>query len=502
MSNRNFDSRTITDRLQQRNHARYVYDARARGNTIISNPQTSNGNASTMPIYHNGTQTVYFKGLLGGNYTVEQGGPYGIPLYIMPESAATIPGKPVIDSITPGNQQLTVLFSQGEDGGSSITNYEVSINNGTYTPLDPSQISSPIFITGLTNGTTYSVKIRAINAIGTGPESTTVTGTPVGIPGAPTLLAALPSDGGLYIYFTAGSNGGSAITNYEYSDDGVTWTEVSPVDVSTPLLISGLTNGVAATLQLRAVNLSGPGASSNALTSTPQVGTVETASLYYDPNEVTSYSGSGSIVSNIGSAGTFNGTNSGGVSYQAGTGISRNVFRFNGTDYVSYGQYNLGTAFTISAWIYPRNKTSINGLFTNTGANQAPLGFKVGWNNWTTTNLTMLYEGGNGVAGNAQSSVSNTIVYDQWQHVAYLLDQANRLVFFVRNGVPANTASYSTNQTVSGFGTNNSTFRIGTFTDGSYGMNAELGYLKVFSGLSPISDILAEYEATKASFGL
>ena len=55
---------------------------------------------------------------------------------------------------------------------------------------------------------------------------------------------------------------------------------------------------------------------------------------------------------------------------------------------------------------------------------------------------------------------------------------------------------------MSGVGTNNPAFRIGTFTDGSYGMNAELGYLKVYSGLRAISDLAAEYDATKASFSL
>jgi hypothetical protein len=82
MSTRNFDSRTIIERLQQKNHAKHVYDARARGQSLLHNPQTANGNASVMVDYQAGSQTTYQKGLLGGIVTGNQGGPTGIPLYI------------------------------------------------------------------------------------------------------------------------------------------------------------------------------------------------------------------------------------------------------------------------------------------------------------------------------------------------------------------------------------------------------------------------------------
>lgn len=504
MSTRNFDSRVITDRLQARQHARSIYDAQARGRTLVTNPQTSNPNASAMIWYQEGTPTLYDKGLLGGVVAIQSGAIFGIPLSIPPPISVSVPSAPTIDSIVPNHQQLSVFFTPGTDGGSPLTNYAVSVNGGTtFLPLSPAQTSSPIVLTGLTNGTTYSVILRAINVIGSSPNSNTVSGTPVAVPDAPTLQAVLPANGSAYVYFRAGADNGFSITNYEVSlDSGSTWTALSPADLATPVQITGLTNNNATTIQLRAVNVNGPSVASNSLSTTPRVGTLSTGALYYDPNHPSSYSGSGSTVSNLGTAGVFQGTKSAGVLYQTGTGIARNIFRFSGTDYIAYGQYNMGSALTVTAWIYPRSKNSINGLFTNTGANQAPLGFKLGWNNWTQNNQTMIYEGGNGSSGNAQASVINTIVYEQWQHVAYLLDTANQLVFFIRNGIPVDTASYSTNQIVAGVGTNNPSLRIGTFTDGSYGMNAELGYLKVYSGLLTVSDLEAEYNATKSSFGL
>lgn len=74
MSNRNFDSRTITDRLQQINHARYLHTQQLAGQSPLSNPQTSNGNASTVALFQAGSPSVYQKGLLGGVTTSQPGG--------------------------------------------------------------------------------------------------------------------------------------------------------------------------------------------------------------------------------------------------------------------------------------------------------------------------------------------------------------------------------------------------------------------------------------------
>ena len=91
------------------------------------------------------------------------------------------PSAPTITSITPSNGQLTVNFTApASNGGATITNYKYSIDNGTtFTAVSPSQTSSPIFINGLTNGTTYNVLIRAVNALGDGIVSNLIQGTPI-----------------------------------------------------------------------------------------------------------------------------------------------------------------------------------------------------------------------------------------------------------------------------------------------------------------------------------
>jgi hypothetical protein len=89
---------------------------------------------------------------------------------------------------------------------------------------------------------------------------------------APTSLSGTPSTTSVSIAFTAPTNdGGSAITNYEYSFNNSTWTALSPADAITPVTVSGLTANTAYTIYLRAVNIvgSGPGSTGLSVTTNP-----------------------------------------------------------------------------------------------------------------------------------------------------------------------------------------------------------------------------------------
>jgi LPXTG-motif cell wall-anchored protein len=95
---------------------------------------------------------------------------YGVP---------TVPVAPTITSVVGANGSLSVTFVAGAEGGSPITNYKYSIDGTNYIALNPVTTSSPFIISGLTNASTYSVTIKAVNVYGDSLNSNTVSGTPI-----------------------------------------------------------------------------------------------------------------------------------------------------------------------------------------------------------------------------------------------------------------------------------------------------------------------------------
>ena len=93
----------------------------------------------------------------------------------------TVPGTPTALQATAGNAQATLAWTLPlNDGGAAISNYEYSLNNGTtWITFDPAITTSPATITGLTNGTTYQIKLRALNSVGAGLASEMVSVRPV-----------------------------------------------------------------------------------------------------------------------------------------------------------------------------------------------------------------------------------------------------------------------------------------------------------------------------------
>jgi hypothetical protein len=92
------------------------------------------------------------------------------------------PAVPTIDSISATSGQLAVYFTAGATNGASISNYQFSTDNGAnWTARSPSATTSPLTIAGLTNNTSYNVRLRAVNAAGAGDSSTAVSATPTAV---------------------------------------------------------------------------------------------------------------------------------------------------------------------------------------------------------------------------------------------------------------------------------------------------------------------------------
>ena len=80
------------------------------------------------------------------------------------------------------------------------------------------------------------------------------------VPAAPTSLSATLGVGSASIAFTAGGDGGSAITKYQAKVGSGAWTDV--VGTTSPITVTGLTNYATVNIKLRAVNAVGAGAAS------------------------------------------------------------------------------------------------------------------------------------------------------------------------------------------------------------------------------------------------
>jgi titin len=199
---------------------------------------------------------------------------------IIPVLVALPPDAPVITTIDPGNQQLSVSFTQGLNGGSPITNYQYSTDNGvTYVSCSPAFTTSPLIITTLSddpttrlsNDVSYSILIKAVNAAGVSVESNMISGSTYTLPLPPVNLISVPGNGSVQIeFFEILDTSTGPITNYQYSiDDGATFVPFNPPQISSPVTITGLTNNESYLVQLKAVNVVGISNPSESVSAAP-----------------------------------------------------------------------------------------------------------------------------------------------------------------------------------------------------------------------------------------
>jgi hypothetical protein len=90
-------------------------------------------------------------------------------------SSATAPAAPTLNSVSDGDRRVTVAFTAGANNGAAITDYEYSLNGGSYTSAGTT--ISPFTITGLSGRTAYSVSIKARNSIGLSTASSSLSAT-------------------------------------------------------------------------------------------------------------------------------------------------------------------------------------------------------------------------------------------------------------------------------------------------------------------------------------
>ena len=297
-----------------------VYDPNSATITLPSTPLT---NVTNTKLLLNVTNSSNYITDSSGTQTVSNSS------VVFRSADTTVPNAPTSLSATAGDGQAIISFTPGSNGGSAITNYKYSTDGSNYIELSPAVTTSPITITGLTNGTSYGIYLKAVNARGESSASSSVSVTPSTIPSSPTSLSASAGDGSATISFTPGANGGNAITNYQYSTDGTNYTALSPTDTSSPITINGLTNGTSYTIYLKAVNPNGVSSASSSVTVTPS--TIPSA-----PTSLSASAGDGSATISF-----TPGAN-------GGNAITNYKYSIDGSTYTDLSPSDASTPITIS----------------------------------------------------------------------------------------------------------------------------------------------------------
>ncbi|MXX43240.1 MAG: hypothetical protein F4Z53_09360 [Acidimicrobiales bacterium] len=211
------------------------------------------------------------------------------------------PAKPATPTLTLGNESLVVAWKAPADNGAAITSYDVARCVSTADCSLDGDWTSPTSITGdpvpttatisaLNNGTTYRVRVRAVNSVGDGPWSSSASGTPSLRPDAPGLPSINPGDRKFSLSWGEPSGNGLPITQYIVayractatdSDTSVktctppadaiwgNWAERTYGAASTAATITRLTNGTRYEARVRARNANGLGPWSPSAATTP-----------------------------------------------------------------------------------------------------------------------------------------------------------------------------------------------------------------------------------------
>ena len=101
-----------------------------------------------------------------------------------PTPDPTKPSRVGRPAVNPRDAALHVDWDAPGDGGSAITHYDVQHRAGTAGAWTATEVrtGTSTTLTGLVNGTSYQVQVRAANAAGDGAWSATATGTPIPTP--------------------------------------------------------------------------------------------------------------------------------------------------------------------------------------------------------------------------------------------------------------------------------------------------------------------------------
>ena len=199
-----------------------------------------------------------------------------IPAVYNSRAPSTVPGFPnITQNPTPGDQRLTLSWAApANNGGSTITRYILSGDQGFTTIPNLSLGDSPYTVTGLTNGTTYTFSLIAVNINGNGAPSTYDPASPSNKPSAPIISASPDPVAGpgklTFSWAEPTSNGGSSITGYKLTNVSTSISSSFNNPSLRTAIISNLPN-TSVVFSIVAINANGDGASVSYNAVTPEL---------------------------------------------------------------------------------------------------------------------------------------------------------------------------------------------------------------------------------------
>jgi fibronectin type 3 domain-containing protein len=192
----------------------------------------------------------------------------------------TVPDAPTLTA-TPAAGSVSLSWTAPADGGASIDHYvieEYAGSSATGTPTTTSTTTSTTqTIAGLTNGTTYTFGIEAVNAAGPSDPSNFETATPATVPTAPKLLATVAGPAiAEVVWSPPAGDGGAAIGAYDIfrsTTAGSRGTQIAsqaPASSTNSYIDQSVTNGTTYYYEVVAVNRAGQSPASEQFSAEPQ----------------------------------------------------------------------------------------------------------------------------------------------------------------------------------------------------------------------------------------
>jgi hypothetical protein len=209
--------------------------------------------------------------------------------------------------------------------------------------------------------------------------------------------------------------------------------------------------------------------------------------LHLDAANVKSYPGSGTTWSDLSGNGN-NGTLVNGVGYSED---NQGIMVYDGVnDYINLGNFLGFNPPEITIEVFSKRKNTGGQEFSCEVVRNGSFYFRmdkgaVEFRTWTD------------ISGDSGNDFFGTHQFNEWYHMVALYDSSNKKVWMNGEQRPQ---IYSVNGNISN--TTNNLVIGGRFNGGSYPMDANIGFVKIYNKALTAPEVLQNYNATKSRFGL